>query len=321
MRTCGTNTIDVHPHIIGKTDLVYLKRRCKRRMGQAVAKQIVERCMHDTIYHPPPTSYQKASVHFIKSVTGERLAFRCVSPRGSSMSLYGKYTDSRPVVIYSHGNATDLGGCHDECETIAGMLDAHVVVYDYPNYGASSKTRMSESVLNSSIEAVYTRCLEIEVPHTKLILMGQSLGSVPTLFLASRVYAKYSAIVLISPLASAFRTVLDDKYVPSFLTPKLDAVLFDNLKSIQNIHAPVAIVHGFVDDVIDISSAELLHSKIPHRFQYVPLYISAGHNDIYDEDNLADVAKYLKQFVASSSERPAATSSDALPDQQPPLLS
>ena len=127
-------------------------------------------------------------------------------------------------MLYSHGNATDLGGCHDVCETIAGMLDAHVIVYDYPNYGASSKTRMSESVLNSSIEAVYSRCCEIGIPRTKMILMGQSLGSVPTLFLASRVYAKYCAIVLISPLASAFRAVMDNKYVPSFLTSKLDAV-------------------------------------------------------------------------------------------------
>ena len=308
--------IDMHLHIIGKTNLVYLKRRVKGRMGQAVAKTIVERCMQDTIYQPPPTSYQKASVHFIKSVKGDRLAIRCISPSGSSMSLYGKYSDSRPVVLYSHGNATDLGGCHEVCESIASMLDAHVIVYDYPNYGASSKTRMSESVLNSSIEAVYSRCCEIEVPYTKLILMGQSLGSVPTLFLASRVYAKYCAIVLVSPLASAFRTVLDDKYVPSFLTPKLDAVLFDNLKSIQNIHAPVAIVHGFVDDVIDISSAELLHSKIPHRFQYSPLYISAGHNDIYDEDNLADVTSYLKRFISSSSEQHTVKSSDALPDVQ-----
>lgn len=286
-------------------------------MGQAVAKSIVERCMQDTIYQPPPTSYQKASVHFVKSVRGDRLALRCVSPSRSSMSLHSPYTDSRPVVLYSHGNATDLGGCHEVCECIAGMLDAHVIVYDYPNYGASSKTRMSESVLNSSIEAVYSRCCEIGIPPTKLILIGQSLGSVPTLFLASRVYAKYSAIVLISPLASAFRAALDDNYkhVPSYIMTKLDAVLFDNIKAIQNIHAPVAIVHGFADDVIDISSAELLHSNIPQRFQYSPLYISAGHNDIYDQDNLADVAVYLKRFITASSKPPTITSSDALPDQ------
>jgi pimeloyl-ACP methyl ester carboxylesterase len=231
------------------------------------------------------------------------------------MSLHVKYRDSRHVILYSHGNATDLGECNGICELLAGMLDAHVIVYDYPNYGASSKTAMCESALNASIESVYARCIEIEIPRDKIILMGQSLGSVPTLHLASRVYAKYCAVILISPLASAIRTVIDDKYVPSFLVPRLDGLLFDNLHSIENVHAPVAIVHGFEDDIIDISSAELLHSKIPHGFKHSPLYLSAGHNDIYDTRNLLDLTKYLQTFLqtvqASSS---AEVNLDALQD-------
>jgi pimeloyl-ACP methyl ester carboxylesterase len=197
---------------------------------------------------------------------------------------------------------------------MAGILDSHVIVYDYPNYGASSKTSLCESVLNSSIETVYARCVEIEIPREKIILMGQSLGSVPTLHLASRVSAKYCAVVLISPLASAFRAVIDDKYVPKFLSPRLDSLLFNNLKSIENVHAPVAIVHGFDDDVIDISSAELLHSRIPHGFKHSPLYLSAGHNDIYDEGNLDDVTKYLQTFLQTVMASSTDVSVDALPD-------
>lgn len=283
-------------------------------MGSVLAKTFVERCATDMIYQPPPSSYQRASVHFIKSVRGDKIALRCISPRDTSMSLYSKYRDSRHVILYSHGNATDLGGCHDICEVVAGMLDAHVIVYDYPNYGASSKTALCESVLNASIEAVYARCMEMEIPREKIILMGQSLGSVPTLHLASRVSTKYCAIVLISPLASAFRTVLDVTYIPKFLSPKLDSLLFDNLKSIQYVHAPVAIVHGFDDNVIDISSAELLHSKIPHVFKHPPLYLSAGHNDIYDEGNLDDVTKYLQTFLQTVRESRSDVNLDALPD-------
>jgi pimeloyl-ACP methyl ester carboxylesterase len=163
--------------------------------------------------------------------------------------------------------------------------------------------------------------------------MGQSLGSVPTLHLASRVYAKYNAVVLISPLASAFRAGFDETYVPSFVSRRLDGLLFNNLKAIENIHAPVAIVHGFADDVIDISSAELLHSKIPRPFRHAPLYISAGHNDVYDEGNLVDVTAYLQGFIRDASARPAyvrpaaapegdkGLSSDASPDPRQPLLS
>lgn len=284
-------------------------------MGAGITKSIVETCMKHTIYQPPAPSYQNASVHFIKNVRGDKIALRCVSPADCSFNFHGKYRDSRRVVIYSHGNAIDIGGCHELCYVLANMLDAHVIVYDYPNYGASSKTAMCESALNSSIESVYNRCVEIEIPPDNLILMGQSLGSVPTLHLASRVYARYGAIVLISPLASAFRTVIDDAWVPAFLSPRLDSVLFNNLKAIENVHASVAIVHGFDDDIIDISSAELLHSKIPHPFRHAPLYLSAGHNDLYEETNLVDVTVYLQEFIRGACEN---VSSDALQEQRQP---
>jgi len=278
----------------------------------SILKMMIERCAQTTIYHPPPASYQKTSVNFIKSVRGDRLAIRCISPPNCSMSLNSKYRDERRVILYSHGNACDIGGCTDTCELMARMLDAHVIVYDYPNYGASSKTAICESVLNSSIEAVYNRCMELQIPDENLILMGQSLGSVPTLHLASRVYAKYATVILISPLASAFRTVVDENYFPKFLASNLDNILFNNLKAIENIHAPIALVHGFSDDVIDISSSEALHSKIPQRYKHAPLYISAGHNDIFDEENLGDVSKYLQEFIRDACQ--PATSSDALQD-------
>lgn len=276
----------------------------------SILKMIVERCAQTSIYHPPPVSYQKTSVNYIKSVRGDKLALRCISPPNASMSLYSKYRDGRHVVLFSHGNACDIGGCNHLCEILATMLDAHVIVYDYPNYGASSKTSMCESVLNSSVEAVYNRCMELEIPNENIILMGQSLGSVPTLYLASRVYTQYCGVILISPIASAFRSVVDENYFPTFLASNLDTILFNNLKAIENIHAPVALVHGFSDDVIDISSAEALHSKIPRPYQHAPLYISAGHNDIFNEENLSDVTTYLQGFMRAS----PAMSSDASPD-------
>ena len=283
-------------------------------MGARMTKSIVETCMEKTIYHPPVASYSKYTAHFIRTTDGEKLALRCVSPGESAMTLHSKYTDHRHVVLYSHGNATDVGECTDMCEMLANMLDAHVVVYDYPNYGVSSKTRLSESALNASIDAVYTRFREIGVPPGKIILMGQSLGSVPTLSLASKASAKYCAVILISPLASAFRTVMSDQYIPAFVSARLDSLLFDNLKAVQGAHAPVAIVHGFDDEEIDIACAQLLHSRIPARFQHAPLYIEAGHNDIYNEETLTSVTDYLQEFVRSASEAHGKLSLDASPD-------
>ena len=283
-------------------------------MGARMTKSIVETCMQTTIYQPPVASYSKYSCQFIRSVAGDKLALLCVSPADCSVNMYRKYTDHRHVVLYSHGNATDLGECKDLCEMLANMLNAHVVVYDYPNYGVSSKAAMCESTLASSIEAVYARLQEMEVPASKIILMGQSLGSVPTLHLASRGFANYSAVILISPLASAFRAVMSDTYVPTFLSARLDSLLFDNLKAIESIRAPVAIVHGFDDEIVDIAGAQLLHSRIPARFSHAPLYISAAHNDIYREETVNAVTDYLQDFVRAASEAHGKLSSSATQD-------
>jgi len=279
-----------------------------------MTKSVVETCMQSSIYHPPAASYSKYSCQFLRTVAGDKLAVLCVSPVGCSMSMHKKYTDSRHVVLYSHGNATDLGECKDMCEMLANMLDAHVVVYDYPNYGNSSKAAMCEATLNSSIEAMYTRLREMGVAPAKMILMGQSLGSVPTLNMASRASADYCAVILISPLASAIRAVVSDEVVPKYILAKLDGVLFDNLQAAERVRAPVAIVHGFDDEVVDISGAQLLHSRIPARFQHAPLYIEAAHNDIYREETVNSVKDYLQDFVRAASEAHGRLSSSASRD-------
>jgi pimeloyl-ACP methyl ester carboxylesterase len=283
-------------------------------MGARMTKSVVETCMQSSIYQPPAASYSKYSCQFIRSVAGDKLAVLCVSPAGSSMTMHNKYTDNRHVVLYSHGNATDLGECKDICEMLANMLNAHVVVYDYPNYGNSSKASMSESTLNASIEALYSRLQEMQIPPSKIVLMGQSLGSVPTLHLASRCFAKYSAVILISPLASAIRAVVSEQYVPKSILARLDGVLFDNLKAVEGIRAPVAIVHGFDDEIVDIAGAQLLHSRIPARFQHAPLYIQAAHNDIYREETVNLVTEYLQEFVRAASEAHGKLSSVASRD-------
>ena len=268
----------------------------------------IERLASHNIYRPPKVGYARSMCQMAMTSEGTDIAMYFHSPDEEVTKrfyAFQKLGSDKVTILFSHGNSVDIAGCRDICDHLSASLNVNVLTYDYPNYGASSKTSMCESALNSSIEAVYARCMEIEVPEDKIVLMGQSLGSVPTLHLASRVYAQYNAIVLISPLASAFRAGFDEKYVPAFLSQRLDGVLFNNLKAIENIHAPVAIVHGFADDVIDISSAELLHSRIPLAFRHVPLYIAAGHNDIYDRDNLADVTAYLQGFIHASSERRA----------------
>lgn len=42
---------------------------------------------------------------------------------------------ARFTLIYSHGNATDIGAMHDRCVGIADALGVNVLSYDYTGYG------------------------------------------------------------------------------------------------------------------------------------------------------------------------------------------
>ena len=51
----------------------------------------------------------------------------------------------------------------------------------------------------------------LEQPSENIVLMGKSLGSVPTIDLGSRVLETLQGIILVSPLASGSRVLLSEK--------------------------------------------------------------------------------------------------------------
>lgn len=87
--------------------------------------------------------------------------------------------------------------------------------YDYSGYGASSG-KPSEANTYADIEAVY-QCLQTEygVSQEDMILYGQSVGSGPTLHLASRL-PRLRGVVLHSAILSGIRVVCQVNFTLCF---------------------------------------------------------------------------------------------------------
>lgn len=87
--------------------------------------------------------------------------------------------------------------------------------YDYSGYGASSG-KPSEVNTYADIEAVY-QCLQTEygVSQEDMILYGQSVGSGPTLHLASRL-PRLRGVVLHSAILSGIRVVCQVNFTLCF---------------------------------------------------------------------------------------------------------
>ncbi|KVH88744.1 hypothetical protein Ccrd_025865 [Cynara cardunculus var. scolymus] len=127
--------------------------------------------------------------------------------RGNKIvAFYLKNPYARLTLLYSHGNAADLGQLFDLFVQLKANLRVNLMGYDYSGYGASTG-KPSELNTYADIEAVY-ECLQTEygVSQEDLILYGQSVGSGPTLHLAARL-PRLRGVVLHSAILSGLRVV------------------------------------------------------------------------------------------------------------------
>ncbi|XP_019422678.1 PREDICTED: protein ABHD17B-like isoform X2 [Lupinus angustifolius] len=122
------------------------------------------------------------------------------------VAFYLKNPYARLTLLYSHGNAADLGQLYDLFVQLKVNLRVNLMGYDYSGYGASTG-KPSESSTYADIEAIYG-CLETEygVSQEEIILYGQSVGSGPTLHLAAKL-PRLRGVVLHSGILSGLRVL------------------------------------------------------------------------------------------------------------------
>ncbi|XP_061423989.1 alpha/beta hydrolase domain-containing protein 17C-like isoform X2 [Lethenteron reissneri] len=192
---------------------------------------------------------------------GNRIA--CMHVRASPQA--------RCTLLFSHGNAVDLGQMCGFYADLAAKLNCNVFSYDYSGYGASSG-KPSERNLYADIDAAF-QALRTRYGLTpdKVVLYGQSIGTVPTVDLASRY--ECAGVVLHSPLASGLRVLFPGIARTYCFDP------FPSIEKISKVSSPVLVIHGTEDEVVDLSHGMAIHARC--RRPAEPLWVEgAGHNDV-----------------------------------------
>ncbi|XP_039052039.1 alpha/beta hydrolase domain-containing protein 17B-like [Hibiscus syriacus] len=206
--------------------------------------------------------------------------------RGNKIvGFYLKNPHARLTVLYSHGNAADLGQLYDLYVQLKVNLRVNLMGYDYSGYGASTG-KPSESNTYADIEAVY-QCLQTEygVSQEDLILYGQSVGSGPTLHLAAKL-PRLRGVVLHSGILSGLRVLCHVKFSFCF-------DIYQNINKIQKVKCPVLVIHGTEDDVVNWLHGNGLWKMA--REPYEPLWIKGGGHcnlELYP-----DYIRHLCKFV------------------------
>ncbi|KAG6490458.1 alpha/beta hydrolase domain-containing protein 17B-like [Zingiber officinale] len=210
------------------------------------------------------------------------------------VAMYVKNPAASLTVLYSHGNAADLGQLYELFCELSKHLCVNLMGYDYSGYGQSSG-KPSEQNTYADIEAAY-RCLETTYgAHTEnIILYGQSVGSGPTLELATHL-PNLRAVVLHSPILSGLRVMYSVKHTYWF-------DIYKNIDKIPSVQCPVLVIHGMADDVVDSSHGKRLWELCKEKYE--PLWIKGGDHcnlELYPE-----YIRHLKKFVSAIEKIPPA---------------
>uniref|UniRef100_A0A2P2KCU3 Serine aminopeptidase S33 domain-containing protein n=1 Tax=Rhizophora mucronata TaxID=61149 RepID=A0A2P2KCU3_RHIMU len=201
------------------------------------------------------------------------------------------------TLLYSHGNAADLGQMFELFVELSNRLRINLMGYDYSGYGQSSG-KPTECNTYADIDAAY-KCLREQygVNDDQLILYGQSVGSGPTVDLASRL-PNLRGVVLHSPILSGMRVLYPVKKTYWF-------DIYKNIDKIGMVNCPVLVIHGTADEVVDCFHGKQLWELC--KLKYDPLWISGGSHcnlELYPE-----FIKHLKKFVLTIGKSRSATNS------------
>lgn len=229
------------------------------------------------VFRPPAASYTITAVTMIDDAIAAR---------------WMPCPNAVATILYSHGNATDLGHITQGIRRLGLTHRCNVLLWDYPGYGTSTGTHTERSI-SLAIKKVFAYYQKHWASAVPVILMGYSLGTGPTCYLASELSkagVEYGGVILEAPLASVISTVLPDIMASS----SYSVDMFTNCWTVTEITRPVYILHGVRDSVIPWTAGQTLAHKVPNlwAFRLIP---GADHHNLQSVD--AEYDAYLNHFL------------------------
>lgn len=272
-------------------------------MGSAVSSEISKRA-----FLPPPSTYSSTleSIEWAEGEDGTRIPY-----------VFFSHPDATNTILFSHGNAEDLGDLQAWMRYLSIQLKVNACAYDYPGYGICCPDEAaSEEGCYRAVEIMFEHLLGKGIPAQSILLWGRSLGSGPTVHLAHKLsivpsrsndllsclgndhmpdmdcgHSLIGGVILQSPIASAIRVVSSALAFRVF-------DIFENIHKIDVVRPPVMIVHGKKDMVVPFEHGVQLYQACKSGFRFLPLE-DAGHNDIelkHAETLLGNVTDMLEMI-------------------------
>ncbi|SBS80164.1 alpha/beta hydrolase, putative [Plasmodium ovale] len=216
--------------------------------------------LNQLIFRPHPPSYSKNNkrLHFIKT------------KHGSTICGFFVNNNADITVLFSHGNAEDIGDLMSSFENKIKRLGLNLFAYDYSGYGQSTGYP-TETHLYNDVEAAYNYLTtNLHVPKESIVAYGRSLGSAASVHIATK--RDLLGLILQAPISSIHRVKLRLKFT-------LPYDLFCNIDKVHLIKCPILFIHGKKDKLLTYHGTEEMIKKTKVNTYYM-FIDEGGHNNL-----------------------------------------
>jgi uncharacterized protein len=178
------------------------------------------------------------------------------------------------TMVFFQGNAGHLGYRNYK---VRPWLDAGYGVLMIGYRGFSNPGSPSEEGIYDDARAAIELLRKQGLPDKAFVFYGESLGT----GIATQMATEYeaSALILESPYTSV-PDVGEDRY-PMVPVHWLIHDKYDSLDKIKDVHMPLLLLHGELDDVVPAKFGKELFAAAnePKQAEFIP---DAGHNNVYN---------------------------------------
>lgn len=200
--------------------------------------------------------------------------------------------ESQYFLIVSHGTSDNIYFSKDFCSELSDFFKINIIAYDYAGYSVHTKKSPSEEDCYKDIETISNMLTEDrKIPYDNIFLMGSSLGTGVTCYLASKVCKlgkMFAGVILLAPflsIVSIFSNVLSN-------VPYLD--MFESYKRIPNIKSPLLIIHGDQDSLIPYSHGKKLADMAPNLWKFILLKGEKHNINLFNKDkHVKNIAEFI----------------------------
>jgi len=238
------------------------------------------------LYHPNRTQASPAEV----GLSGVEVLNLATQPGEKLVAWYSPAQGEKPTILFFHGNAGDIAG---RSERFAYYQDAGfgVMFLSYRGYGASTGSP-TEAGLVADANAAYDWLVKQNISPSRIVLVGESLGTGVAVQLAAR--KPVGAIALEAPFTSTADVArLSYWWLPVGLLMKDQ---FKSIDFLKDVHVPLLVMHGTDDRLIPVEMGKALYAAANEPKEFVAL-ANGTHGSIFSEQVWQREIDYFSQYL------------------------